>query len=291
MKHPAAIALWMVSLFLAAQLVGLFVLQKYMVVREGVLYYQEVPSFFGLPMERPDISPGTTSSLIIFGLIIGTLLVFLVLRLGYVFMWKFWYGAAVVLCLNVAFAGFLNVRLAGGLALLFGLWKLLKPNIIVHNLTEVLVHSGLAVIFVPLLSVKSMLVLYFLVAVYDAYAVWKSKHMVKLAKFQARSGIFAGLLLPYHVPHRKIFGMIAGRRVKLHKFRTAILGGGDVAFPLFFAGVVQQEFGMIPAFVVAVCTAASLYCLLAFGRKDRFYPAIPFLLIGSLLGLGISFLL
>ncbi|MBI4016254.1 MAG: hypothetical protein HY363_01000 [Candidatus Aenigmarchaeota archaeon] len=291
MKHPTIVAIWIVSLFFAAQLVGLLMMQKYMVVVDGQFEYNSMPSFFGLPIERPEVSPTVMASLIWGGLLAGTLLVFLLLKHGWLWIWKFWYTLAVMLCLTVAFGSILSSPAPSILAFVFGLWKILRPNIIVHNLTEVLMHGGLAVIFVPVLSVKSMLVVFVLVAVYDAYAVWKSKHMIALAKFQAKSGIFAGLLVPYHIPHKKMVQKIEGKQFKLHKFRTAILGGGDITFPLLFAGVVQQEFGFTSALIITICTSGALFCLLFLGKKDRFYPAIPFLLAGALTGLGLSLLL
>ena len=290
MKHPTVVAIWIVSLFFSAQIIGLIVLQKYMVVEEGRIAYLGMPSFFGLPVERPEVSPTVMASLIWGGLLIGTLLVFLLLKHGFLLVWKFWYAFAVMLCLAIAFGSLFYSPWPSILALFFGLWKILKPNVIIHNLTEVLMHSGLAVLFVPLLSVKSMLVVFVLVAFYDAYAVWKSQHMIALAKFQAKAGMFSGFLLPYHVPHKKIVRKIEGRRVMLHKFQTAILGGGDVAFPLLFAGVVQQEFGFLSALSVAVCTAVALFGLLFLSKKGHFYPAIPFLLAGSLVGFGLSLL-
>ncbi|MBI4147876.1 hypothetical protein HY490_01150 [Candidatus Woesearchaeota archaeon] len=291
MKHPPNVALWITLLFLTSQLVGLAILNQYSLIQDGQMVYRDVPSFLGIPLERPDVSPAVISSFMWFGLLIGTLIVFLLLRQGWFLVWKFWYAIAVILCLHIALASTLPPLFSTILALAFGAWKLFRPGVIIHNATEILIHSGLAALFVPLLTIKSMLAVYALVAVYDAYAVWKSKHMVALAKFQAKSGMFAGFVMPYHVPHKKIMKKIEGKKVQLHAFRTAILGGGDVAFPLLFAGVVQHTLGAWQAAIVSLSTAISLYLLLYFGRKNQFYPAIPFLLAGSLAGLALSLLL
>ena len=48
-------------------------------------------------------------------------------------------------------------------------------------------------IFVPVVNVVSMIVILFLISVYDFIAVWKTKHMIRLAKFQAKMKLFAGL--------------------------------------------------------------------------------------------------
>ena len=42
------------------------------------------------------------------------------------------------------------------------------------------------------------------------------------------------------------------------KKKVAILGGGDVGFPLLFAGVVMKEFGFFKSLIVPVFVAISL---------------------------------
>jgi presenilin-like A22 family membrane protease len=118
------------------------------------------------------------------------------------------------------------------------------------------------------------------------YAVWKSKHMIKMAKFQAKSGMFAGLLFPYVIPVKG-----GAKKKKNAGLRTAILGGGDIGFPLIFAGVILKHMGFIPALVVVLFTALALFGLLTLGSKKKFYPAMPFISIGCLVGYGVAYLL
>lgn len=79
-----------------------------------------------------------------------------------------------------------------------------------------------------------------IISLYDYIAVRKTGHMIKLAKFQAKLKIFAGLLIPYG------------------KNKEAILGGGDIGFPLIFAGVAMKTLGpkalIIPLFAAAALT-------------------------------------
>ena len=101
-------------------------------------------------------------------------------------------------------------------------------------------------------------------------AVWKTKHMIKLAKFQTKLKLFAGLLIPYK----------SGREIK-----TAILGGGDIGFPLLFAAAVLKDPGIgIKALIIPLTTGLMLAALFFFGQKNKFYPAMPFLTIGCFLG-------
>jgi hypothetical protein len=111
--------------------------------------------------------------------------------------------------------------------------------------------------------------------------------MIKLAKFQTKARIFAGMLVPYNMPKikpTKAKVKKAAKKLKKIKIKTAILGGGDVGFPLLFAGVMMKEIGLLKAMIIPVFVTAALLMLLFTGKKDRFYPAMPYLSLGCLAG-------
>lgn len=95
--------------------------------------------------------------------------------------------------------------------------------------------------------------------------------MVALAKVQGKNKLFAGLVVP-------------------NKKNVAILGGGDIGFPLIFAGVVMVQLGLglfdWRTYLVPLCTAGMLFALFVFGERKKFYPAMPYLTLGCFLGLG-----
>ncbi len=132
-----------------------------------------------------------------------------------------------------------------------------------------------------------------LISIYDMYAVWKSKHMIKMAKFQTKSGVFAGLLLQYGKKGKK--GKAIG------KTKSAILGGGDIAFPLMFSAAVMEHLilknglakniAFMETSIISLCVSVALFLLFVKGKKDRFYPAMPFLALGCLVGFVIIFLI
>ena len=82
--------------------------------------------------------------------------------------------------------------------------------------------------------------------------------------------------------------------------RNAILGGGDIAFPLIFAGVVMDSLikgGMLTksiaflnALIIPLIVTVSLFLLLSLAKRDRFYPAMPFVTAGCLIGYGLVWL-
>jgi hypothetical protein len=64
-----------------------------------------------------------------------------------------------------------------------------------------------------------------------------------------------------------------------------------MAFPLFFAGAVMKTYNVWYALIPVIFSAIALTMLFFFAKKDRFYPAIPFLTAGCFLGYGIVWLL
>ena len=193
---------------------------------------------------------------------------------------------AVTICLTTVLSIFIPVIISFIIALALGIWKIFKPNFIVHNLTELFIYGGLAAIFVPVFNLLSVSILLILIALYDAYAVWKSKHMITLAKSQAESKVFAGFLLPYKIPKAK--PLIKTKPVKV---RTAVLGGGDIGFPLIFAGVIMKEMGVWQSLVIPIFASLGLIYLLWKGDQNKFYPAMPFIGAGCFLGLGLVWLI
>jgi len=279
MKHSWLITSFLIVLFFGAQVIGLQITKSYIdlaaTAEKGELVWKELPPIGGVKIERPDVEPQFSIWYIIGAVLIGTLLILLIIKLGTVLLWKLWFYFAVVLCLEIAMAAFIPANYAFILALVLGFFKIFRPNLYIHNATELFLYGGLAVIFVPILNVFYSFLLLLVLSVYDMYAVWKSKHMIKMAKFQTKSGIFAGLLLPYKVP---------ALRGPKKQVRTAVLGGGDIGFPLIFAGTVLVATSFLHAVVVALGATAALFVLLLLSQKDKFYPAMPFLTVGCALG-------
>ncbi len=292
MKHSFKVTGLLLTLFVVSQVIGIVLLNATIDVeksaQKGKTEFKDLA--FG---ERPPLEEETSYVPIMITIIIGTILVLLLIRFKLLWIWRIWFTFAVVFSLTIVLAVLVPVVWALAMALIFGIWKVFFPHFWVHNITEVLIYPGIALIFVPLLNLFSVSVLFVLISLYDAYAVWKSKHMVKLAQSQAESKMFAGLLIPYNFK----ISRVKSRAVKSSpitpsadmrgKVQTAMLGGGDIGFPLLFAGTVLKEIGLWQSFVIAGFATASLAFLFWIGKKEKFYPAMPFLAVGCFMGLAV----
>lgn len=71
----------------------------------------------------------------------------------------------------------------------------------------------------------------------------------------------------------------------------AILGGGDVVFPIILAGVVLRQLGLFHAIIISMGATLSLAFLFYISKRGKFYPAMPFISAGAFIALIIAFLI
>jgi presenilin-like A22 family membrane protease len=292
MKHTLKVAIALVLFFFLAQFTGLLIINQYIdhtrTVETKTVTYKPLP----YNIERPEVKNQSISFIYItLAILIGTLLVLLLIKFNKPLIWKFWFFVTVWLTLAIAFAAFINNLIAAILALIFSILKLYKPNIIIQNLSEIFIYGGLAAIFVPMINLLAAFMLLIVISVYDYISVFKTRHMIKLAKFQSKTKVFAGLLIPYD-KKRISYGPTPKSEVSEKKAKVAVLGGGDIGFTLIFAGVVMKGLmlkeamliGFLKTLIVPVFVSFALLILLLKGQQNKFYPAMPVLSLGCLLG-------
>jgi presenilin-like A22 family membrane protease len=288
MKHKTSITLLILGLFLLAQLVGLFIIDK------GV-----VPELFNYDSEMQTSLNNFLSMFISF--IIAITLFFFLIQYKWKFFLKVWFGMVILLTLGIVINSFFHMRGFEGnlyfyysllIAAPFMLLKVFRPSVIIHNLTEVFIYAGLALVFVNILTPISVIVVLVLISFYDMWAVWHSGIMQKMAKFQMdEMRIFNGFLIPYLTKEmrEKLKKLKKGK--KNMKIPVALLGGGDIAFTLIPAGVFLKAFGWFPALFIVGGGFLGLTYLLLNSNKKRFYPAMPFINLGIFLGILLSLVL
>lgn len=346
MKHNLKITLTIIAMFLVAQFIGLAVIHSYdanfgksaqKAREEAIEKNLSLPPQPEMSFVNSTVPPkvelkGTLDiAKIVMSIVVAIIVAFVIfLLLSHVrttILLRVWFAFVVFICLTLAFslifypiapAAFLSLfgkkvllaeAIAFLLAALLTYYKIVRRNILVHNFTELFIYSGLAVIFLPLLNWIAAAVLLVAISIYDMIAVWKTKHMIKMAKFQIKHlKIFTGFFVPYinakdkiKIQKMRALAQVRkgkekskGKPKKLKNMRIraeiAILGGGDIAFSLIFAGTILLSFGLLAAIITTFCTTLALALLLIFAKKKP-YPAMPFLTAGCFLGLAIVLLL
>lgn len=311
MKHTWKITFILLGMFLITQFIGLAVVHSYTNIPE-LPYGMEPPE---------EINPvgGLISTIIAF--VIAISLVLLLNKYRVKFVLRAWFFIVVIIALGItvysvlfyiplvrSYATYLALVISLPLAYL----KIFKQNLLVHNLTELLIYPGIGTVFVtlfffslnPILSILVIVILLVLVSIYDIWAVWHAGFMQKMAKFQINElKLFAGFFIPYMDKKQKSKIMEIKQKykkkesqekaLKNKKFKVslAILGGGDVIFPIIASGIFMKTFGLIPALFITAGATLSLFYLFTTARKGKFYPAMPFLSGGIFAGMIIGWIL
>jgi len=317
MKHNIKITAILLLMFIATQFIGLYVVNYYSPVRvsAGNLVNVSAPDLpFGLQSpelkENSDFNYAFVSVLLAF--IIAISLMLFLTKLNAEFFLRLWFFLVIVISLgivfnmlalilfnNIANSSLWGLQLSWIIAIIISLplayIKIYKRNFLVHNATELLVYPGIATIFVPILNLWTISLLLILISIYDAWAVWHSGIMQKMAKYQINKlNVFSGFFIPYASKKVKLQiqkmkkSKIGNKKIR---FNIAILGGGDVVFPIITAGVMLKTLGLMPAIFVIGGATVGLTYLFFFAEKKKFYPAMPFITTGMFVGMILSYLL
>jgi len=295
MKHNLKITALLLAMFLVTQLIGIYVVNYYS-PEDRVLP-------FGLDPPQPEQSSDYTSffSGIIFAFIIAVLLLFLFTRFKFKFILKAWFFLVIVLALSISLMAILPIKTALIsliIAVPLALAKMFGKNFLVHNFTELFIYPGIAAVFVPILNVWTIIALLILISIYDMWAVWHSGIMQKMAKYQIdHLKVFSGFFVPYvskkvRQQINKWKSVLTKKQLQKKKIKVnvAILGGGDIVFPIITAGVMLKTLGIWPAILVVLGATLGLAYLFFAAEKKKFYPAMPFITAGILAGILASYL-
>jgi len=305
MKHKPKIVAILLGMFLITQFIGLYVINFYSLPANELplgMGYPQTPQTCDINSLADFFSCTQYLSTIIFAFIIAITLFLFRTKLKAEFIIRVWFFFVVTIALMIALLAILPeinyiFIISGIVALFLSFMKVFKRNLWVHNGTELLIYPGIAAVFVPILNIYTVLILLVLISIYDMWAVWHSKIMIKMAKYQINKvKAFSGFFIPYVSKKVKlqIQRMKASKskmKNKKIKISVAILGGGDVVFPIITAGVVMLTYGLFYSLFVIFGAAAGLLYLFIRSEKKKFYPAMPFITAGIFAGLLVAWLI
>lgn len=303
MKHNTRITLLLLGMFILTQLIALYVTGFYL---EG----NQIPYGFEQgrnASEQPNFLISFFASFLS-SFILAILIIFILMRLKSVWFMRIWFFLVVIFAVGISLNVFftqLNLPYSHLLGLILGTifsyFKVFKKNILIHNISELLIYPGIAAIFVSILNLPITIILLLGISIYDVWAVWHSKIMQKMVKYQINQmGVLAGFLIPY--ANKKIKQKIKALKLKYNnkiplkvikkskiKINLAMLGGGDVAFSAIASGVFLKTTGNIyAALIVTLFTSLALLLLFMYSKKHKSYPAMPYLTTGILIGMAVA---
>jgi len=168
------------------------------------------------------------------------------------------------------------------------LWWAKRPSVLIQDICVILaiagVGSSLGVTFAPL----TIILLLVIFSIYDFIAVYKTKHMVKMAKEMIENKAILALVIPQ---------TLYGFKENLGKIKLGgqflILGGGDVIFPLLLSASLIPQ-GVINSFIVAIFAVVGLAVSFYIFSSQKFrqaIPALPPIALFSIIGFLITLII
>ncbi|GIU68646.1 MAG: hypothetical protein KatS3mg001_496 [Candidatus Pacearchaeota archaeon] len=298
MKHTLKITLIILFMFLLTQFIGLYVVNHYLKPENKLIFGLEPPE------AKTEADYYGFFSFVIFAFFIAIIIFFILMKIKIEFLMRLWFFAVVFIALSISFLSFFSwfkyaFILSLTLAFLFAFFKVYKRHILAHNFTEFFIYPGIAAVFVPIFNFYTIFILLILISIYDVWAVWHSGIMQKMAKYQINKvRVFSGFFVPYVSKSlkqkiKRWKKQLTKKQLEKKKIKVnvAILGGGDVVFPIITSGVMLKFFGWFFAVSVIIGSAMGLAYLFFFSEKRKFYPAMPFITGGISLGVIIAFLI
>jgi len=163
-----------------------------------------------------------------------------------------------------------------------------KPTVFIHNLLVILGIAGIGSLLGVRFEPLTLALLLICFSIYDFIAVYKTKHMVKMAQEMVETGTILALIIPPD---------ILGFRENLNEVKPGgrffILGGGDIAFPLLLVTSLISQ-GILDSVVVAIFALFGLlvsFSLFLSQKQRQPIPALPPIALFSIIGFIITFYL
>ncbi|MBD3359670.1 MAG: hypothetical protein GF365_03115 [Candidatus Buchananbacteria bacterium] len=161
-------------------------------------------------------------------------------------------------------------------------------NIFIHNVIIVLAVSAIAVIFGLNFMPSAVILILLFLAIYDFWAVYKTKHMVKMFSGIAKAKVHFSLIIP-----QSFKSLFKKTKTVSPSIEFMFLGTGDLALPAILV-VSSLKISQLTALLTAlgaVCGFVFLYILFITQKKRAPMPGLPPIILGTLLGFLAYFLI
>jgi len=266
------------ALFLSVQLLGILV---------GLKLFEATPV--------PKMETGASIVWFLVSFVLVTILILLALKylkfkipFGIVFAFLIFVGA------DIVFSAFIkNSLIAVALALLVVALRFLWPNVLTQNIAIIIAIAGVSAQLGALLTPQAVIILLVILSLYDVWAVFKTKHMVGMARGLIQRGMMPVIVLPDNWRNFTAkLETVKKSKLKPSKepsLKYVMLGTGDLAFPLVFA-VSVLSYGIQSAFAVVIGAFFGVLFIhiLMTSKKFSALPALPPIAIGSIIAFVIS---
>ncbi|MDY6777265.1 MAG: presenilin family intramembrane aspartyl protease [Candidatus Nanohaloarchaea archaeon] len=235
------------------------------------------------------VNQNPASGLYLFGIIaVATILMILLYRYQLTALVKLWFLSAIFFTQLMFYAIFFPPAIALGAAVAGFTVRKLVPDIWTRNLIDSISYAGIGAFFGTMIGVIPAAIFLVLIAAYDIFAVFISEHMISIVEEGMDSNTFMGFMYPKDHSQNLEPGVERSPDQidtdQLEEVQVGIIGGGDVVIPMIFAVSLMGPYGPLATAISSIGAAGGLSILLNKSREGEFYPAIPAVGGGAILG-------
>jgi presenilin-like A22 family membrane protease len=203
-------------------------------------------------------------------------------------IFKIIFSLTIFLGVQLILDAFMPTIFSVSLAILIVFFQFITPQVWLHNLAIVLGVSGIGVALGLSMPVTAVLLILFVLSLYDYIAVYKTHYMVSMFQELLKRGTIFAVIFP-----RKVAGWLADLTKVKPGTQFLFLGTGDLVLPLVFAASaisygVESVFWVVFGGLVGVII---LHILFVSQPKKFPMPALPPIAFFSVLGFLISLLI
>jgi presenilin-like A22 family membrane protease len=222
--------------------------------------------------------------------LLATLIIFLIIRLIRFKKQRRWifktlFVLAVFTGGSLMFSAWVPDAIALILMGLLIFWWMKKPSILIQDICMILGIAGTGSVLGLTFTPKTVVFFLIIFSIYDFIAVYKTKHMVEMAKAMLKSKAILGLVIPPN-----ILGFKEGLEDVRPGGKFLVLGGGDIVFPLLLCCSLIPS-GFLKSLIVGFFSLIGLFVsLLIFvlQKKRKPIPALPPIAFFSIIGFLIT---
>jgi len=254
----------------------------------GILVGLKLLEDFGV--QKQELVPISGTQFLL-NFVLGLCLVLIIIFLGQRFKTSKKFLLKALFLLSVALGSFICLGVfIGDLAIfpviILILFWLKRPNVLLQDILVILAIAGAGSLLGIQMEPETVVFLLIIFSVYDYIAVFKTKHMVKMAKEMLGEQAILGLVLP-----QKTSDFWASlKQVQPGRESFFILGGGDIVFPLIMSASVLVN-GLLDSLIIALFALIGLlfnFCFFTKQKKRQALPALPLIALFCIIGFFIT---
>lgn len=255
-----------------------------------------------LNLQTTQIAEGTAvvnnqavSGLYLVGLVVvATFLMLMLYKYRFGSLITVWFYSALGMTLLLFFLSFLPIIIGIAVMAVLLTLRIKSKNLWTRNIVDIFSYAGAGAFFGTMIGPIPAAIFLGVLALYDFVSVYYTGHMISLAEEGMGSDTFMGVIYPKEDESVEDIEFKKQEDVEeddAKKINIGVLGGGDIIVPMIFSISLLPSFGAVSSFLSSAGALAGLYFLFEMMEEEKFYPAIPFIATGSMIGFLISLLI